>query len=306
MVEGEAAAEAIRNAQRSMSSRAELSRRPHFAEISPDAGRLDEDALAELLRDDPDEALALLASMTSAMDRRVRDLARSLAGRLMLEVARQGQARTRRIGKIATVAWSAAGGDVDVDASLDALVAARSSNSAVDVDELRQRSWVRPTTAICLLVDRSGSMSGRPLAVNAIAAAAVAWRNPEDFSVVSFARRPIVVKPQGVHRSVEDVVEAVIALRGHGTTNLSAALHAARQQLDRSHAGRKVTILLSDCRATEPGDAVGAAGGLDELAVIAPDADDEDAKQFAERTGARLTTVIGPIDVPDAIARVLA
>jgi hypothetical protein len=282
-----------------------LARQPQFSEISPDTGSLDEEALADLLRDDPDEALGLLASMTAATDRGLRALARALAGRLMLDVARSGPAGSRRVGRVATTKWHLTGGDLDVDASLDALVTATSARSVVDIDELRQRNWVRPSTAICLLVDRSGSTTGRPLATNAIAAAAVAWRNPDDFSVISFARRPIVVKPQGVHRPAEDIVDAVLALRGFGTTDLAAAIAAARRQLERSHAGRKITVLLSDCRATEGGDAVAAAEALDELVVIAPTGDDDDARTFAERTGARLATVDGPTGVPAALAALL-
>ena len=289
-----------------MMSRTELCRQPQFSEISPEAGCLDEDALTDLLHDDPDEALALLAAMTSAMDRPLRDLARSLAGRLVLEVARTGPATHRRIGRMATVPFRPGAGDVDIDASIDALVMARATHAAVDVDELRQRVWVRPGTAICLLIDRSGSMTGRPLATNAVAAAAVAWRNPDDFSVVSFARQPIVVKPQGIHRPVDEIVDAVLALRGFGTTDLAGALDTARRQLDRSHAGRKVTVLLSDCRATEPGDAIAGAAALDELVIIAPDADDDDAREFADRIDARLTTVTGPSDVPGAFTRVLS
>lgn len=288
-----------------MMSRAELSRQPQFSEISPDAGCLDEAAVADMMRDDPDEALALLASMTSVMDRRLRELARSLAGRLMLDVARDGPAASRRIGRIATTRWKPDGGDVDIDASVDALVTASASRSAVDVEELRQRNWIRPTTAICLLIDRSGSMTGRPLATNAVAAAAVAWRNPDDFSVISFARQSIVVKPQGVHRSVGEVVDAVLALRGHGTTDVAGALDAARRQLDRSHASRKITVLLSDCRDTESGNPAGAAAGLDELVIVAPDGDDGEARAFADRTGARITTVAGPSDVPNALTRLL-
>jgi hypothetical protein len=44
---------------------------------------------------------------------------------------------------------------------------------------------------------------------------------------------------------------------------------------------------------------------LDELVVIAPFNDDAEAKIFAETVGARFTTVSGPSDVPDALARVL-
>ena len=286
-------------------TRAELSRQPHFGEISPEVGRLDEDALDELLRDDPDEALGLLASMTSAADRKLRELSRALAGRLMLDLARRGPEANRRVGRIVTSRWRLAGGDIDLDASSDALVEATASRTAIDVEGLWQRNWSRPATAICLLVDRSGSTVGQPLATNAVAAAAVAWRNPDDFSVVSFARRAIVVKPQGAHRQVDHIVDAVLALRGFGTTDLAGAIDTARRQLARSDAGRRITVLLSDCRATEPGDAAAAAAALDELVIIAPATDSDDARALADRTGARLATVCGPSDVPAALAALL-
>jgi Mg-chelatase subunit ChlD len=164
---------------------------------------------------------------------------------------------------------------------------------------------VQPRTAIGLLDDRSGSMSGRPLATGAVAAAAVAFRAPDDFSVVSFARDSVVVKGQDAIAPTATVVDGVLALRGHGTTDLAGALRAAGVQLGRSSAGRKLTVLLSDCRATEPGDATAAAAALDELAIIAPAGDDAAATELAHATGASLTTAAGPTEIADALARVL-
>jgi Mg-chelatase subunit ChlD len=102
------------------------------------------------------------------------------------------------------------------------------------------------------------------------------------------------------------VVNDLLALRGFGTTDLAGALQVAREQLGRSRAGRRIAVLLSDCRATVEGDAVGAAAGLDELVVIAPAGDSDEAETFARSTGARLTTVAGPSDVADALAEVLS
>lgn len=288
-------------------TRAELGRNASFEQLSPDVGTIDEEALAVLLDEDPDEALATLAAMTAAMDRDLRAVARRLAGRLMLEVARRGPVARRRVGKVVTSRWRPDAGDLDVDASLDAIVAATARGEAVVGDDLRVRDWNRPDTALCLLVDRSGSMAGRPLATNAVAAAAVASRSPDDYSVVSFARQAIVVKPQGpADRAVETVVDAVLALRGHGTTDLANALAAAGRQLHRSRAGRRIVVLLSDCRSNEPGDAVAAAAGLDELTVIAPAADADEAAAFAAATGARIATIEGPSGIPAAFAAVLS
>jgi Mg-chelatase subunit ChlD len=115
----------------------------------------------------------------------------------------------------------------------------------------------------------------------------------------------VVAKSQDVPKASDRVVNDVLALRGFGTTDLAGALLGAADQLRRSRAGRKVTILLSDCRATVDGDPLAAAGGLDELVVIAPEGDSDEAEAFARRTGARLTTAAGPSSVADAIGRVL-
>ncbi|MEL7157725.1 MAG: hypothetical protein AAFN30_14135, partial [Actinomycetota bacterium] len=75
--------------------------------------------------DDPDDALDLLARMAQATDVSLARLARRLAGRLVLDLARTGRARARGVGKLTTARADVATGDLDIDASLDALVAAR-------------------------------------------------------------------------------------------------------------------------------------------------------------------------------------
>jgi hypothetical protein len=273
--------------------------------VSPCVGELDESAFANALEIDPDAAMALLADMTRATDARLRELARQLAARLVLDVARRGPARRRGTGRIVSAPFDVAGGDLDVDASSEAIVESRAAAALVDSERLRIRRWVQPRTAVCLLVDRSGSMGGKPLATSAVTAAAVAFRAPDDFSVVSFSRGSVVVKAQDVPAPVERVVDGVLALRGHGTTDLAGALSVAGRQLARSSAGRKVAILLSDCRQTEAGDVVAAAGELDELAIIAPAGDADAATELAYAVGAALTTVTGPTDAADAVTRVL-
>ncbi len=291
--------------RRRTTSRRELSRNERFEEISPEVGALDRDALERALGDDPDDTLALLAELTGATDETLRELARRLAAELFFDLSRRGPVRPRGVGRLRTQRFRPEGGDLDVDASLDALVTARSQRGAPDPDELRIRSWATPGTAVCLLVDRSGSMGGRPLATAAVTAAAVSYRSPEDYSVLSFGKDVVAAKSQDAAKSGEAVVDAVLALRGYGTTDLSGALRAAGEQLVRTQAGRKITVLLSDCRATVPGDPVAAASHLDELVIVAPEDDDSDARELAALTGARLTTVTGPADAAAALARAL-
>src|SRR5262249_57370292 len=103
-------------------------------------------------------------------------------------------------------------------------------------------------------------------------------------------------------RPAELVVNDVLALRGHGTTDLALALRAARDQLGRSRAARRIVVLLSDCRPTVPGDALGAAAALDELWIMAPDGDSQHAQALAAAVGAPLVTVTGPSAIPAAFA----
>ncbi len=286
-------------------SRRELQRSEQFEQISPEVGEFDEQALADALDEDPDEVLSLLADLTGATDQRLRARAREIAGRLFLDLARTGPSRPRGVGRMVEQAYRIDGGDLDIDASTDEIVVARAEGRAVDPDRLRMRAWTTPQTALCVLVDRSGSMSGRPLATAALAAAAASLRAPDDYSVISFSRQPVVVKSQEMTRPVVEVVDAVLALRGSGTTDLAAALLAAADQLARSTARRRIVIMLSDCRSTEPGDAVAAADAIEELVIIAPAGDDDDARDFARQTGAVVTTVTGPSEIADAFGRAL-
>ena len=88
-------------------------------------------------------------------------------------------------------------------------------------------------------------------------------------------------------------------VRGERTT-----AERAREENQSTRAGRADGGGVSERRAA-CGDARAAAKSLDELVVIAPLEDDEEARVFADSVGARFTTVSGPSDIPDAMRRVL-
>lgn len=253
------------------------------------------------MEDDPDDALDLLARMAQATDGSLARLARRLAGRLVLDLARTGRARARGVGKLTTVRADIAAGDLDIDASLDALVSARVEKRPPAIDELRATHWQRPGTAVCLLVDRSGSMDGQRLASAALAAAVCSWRAPAEFAVVAFGDKAIAIKELRQAKAPELVVAEVLALRGHGTTDVGLALRAAQRQLAPSSATRKLTVLLSDAEVTTGGDPVPSARALDELVVLAPEDEPEHARHLVAACGARMAEVGGPMSVLDAL-----
>ena len=82
-------------------------------------------------------------------------------------------------------------------------------------------------------------MGGGPLATSAVTASAVAWRSPDDYSVLSFGKDVVAAKSQDQIKSNEAVVDSVLALRGFGTTDVAGALVAA--------AGHGIqTVLVAD------------------------------------------------------------
>lgn len=263
---------------------------------------MDASAIEDAMSENPDEMLSLLADMTGATDVKLRALAQQLAARLVMDLAQAGPTKGRGVGKLRSIRMDETGGDVDLDVSIEPLQMAAATNTPPAIEDLRVRSWTKPETAICLIIDRSGSMNGERLASAAVATAAASQRAPTDHAVVAFSDKAIVVKSQSVHRSQDEVVNDIFRLRGSGPTDLALALRAAKAQLARSHATRKRIILMSDCRPTAGTAPELECGGIDELHVIAPADDCEDAQQFAIAVGAKFAALSGPSDVPTVFA----
>ncbi len=273
---------------------------PAFSELSPDVGMLDLDAWSAAFADDPDEALVTLVAAHGSSDRALRALARRLAGRVVLDLARSANGRRRGIDRLQRERWRE-GADLDLDSSLLAVADARGRGAAVDLDDLTARSWTRADHALCLIVDWSGSMGGDRLAAAALAAAVIALRAPDDYSVVAIARDAVIVKGQTDERPVDAVIDDVLSLRGFGTTNLELGLHAAIDQLNRSRSSRKVTVMLSDGNATVGGDPLAAARMLDELHVIAPPDSPPEAAELARVGGGRYVELASPSKIPETL-----
>ena len=246
---------AARTARRTM-GRAELAaRHPALAAVSPAVGQLDEDAFAQLLAADPDAALAMVADRARATDQQLRAAARRLAARLFFRLARAGQQPAGGTRRLAAVR---ADGDLDLDRTLDRWSGPWPPQAA----DLVTQSWFAHRRALCLLVDSSGSMSGLAVAIAAVAAASVLLASDGRLSpgIVAFSGRVRVLQAQGTRRPADGLVGELVALRGHGLTDLAAALRAAAAQLATAPASERVAVLLSDCLPTAgagPGTGVG-------------------------------------------------
>ena len=266
---------------------------------------LDESGFDRALSEDADGALALLADLTGATDRELARMARRLAGRLALDLTRHGPAKGRGVRRLRASRADRAEGDLDIDASMDALVTARASRHPPALEDLVVRNWARPDLALCLLVDRSGSMGGERLAAAALAAAACAWRCGDDYSVLAFSDKVLMVKAHNERRPPDEVVDDLLSLRGFGPTDLSLAFRVARDQLALATAARRLAVVLSDCRPTAGGDPALAASALEELAIVAPAEDLEDAGELAGQIGARCVALHGAAGIPAAFVELM-
>jgi magnesium chelatase subunit D len=140
-------------------------------------------------------------------------------------------------------------------------------------------------------------MSGLGVAIAAVAAASVvlAAGGRLDPGIVAFGSGVTVLRAPGSPRPPEDLAGELIALRGHGMTDLAGGLRAAARQLAGQGAAERIAVLLSDCMATKGGDPAAALAGIDRLHVLCPLASPE-----AERAAAALARAGGGISQPVA------
>ncbi|MFC5234847.1 AAA family ATPase [Pseudonocardia zijingensis] len=278
-----------------------------FADVSPEVGALDDAAFDALLARDPEGAAALLADLAVATDEGLRAAARQLAGRVFLRLGRVGPARARGTRRLAPVPRG--DGDLDLDRTLDAWEPGAGRRPRAE--DIVTRGWTASRRAVALAVDVSGSMQGQAVALAAVAAAGVVLAAGDGLvpAVVAFGTGVRVLQAHGVRRPPEELLSDLVALRGHGTTDLAAGLREAAGQLAGAAVDQRLVVLLSDCLHTAGDDPATALEGIDRLQVLVPlgGADAEAAAAaLAGRRGGRAQTVRRLAEVGPALTRVLA
>jgi Mg-chelatase subunit ChlD len=211
-----------------------------------------------------------------ATDPELRRQARRLAAVLVPRFGRIGQPRRRGTRRLIAQP-GALDGDVDIDRTLE-----RSEGQPPrSATEIVTRQFASAPRSLCLLVDRSGSMSGHSVALAGVAAAAVVSAGGERLrcSVVAFASAPMILADANAAagataaRPPGAIVGDLLSLRGHGRTDLARALHVAAEQLEASPPGARSALLLSDALHTAGADPLAAAARIERLDVLGTSTD---------------------------------
>lgn len=167
----------------------------------------------------------------------------------------------------------------------------------------------KPSFALALVIDRSGSMGGQKMELAKEAAKAAAeLLTPKDFiAVVAFDNSSYPISPMQSAASIASVRTAVSTIEAAGGTNIYPALNEAHQQLRQVSAKLKHIILLTDGYSM-PGDADGIlrATNADQITVSTVgvgDADNTLLKKIADTGRGRHYICTDPQVVPQIFAK---
>jgi len=122
---------------------------------------------------------------------------------------------------------------------------------------------------LVMMVDTSLSMTGRKMALCAVAAAVLALRlRAEAYSLIAFGSTARVLKPLGAKLTPQHAVLRILDAPMLGYTNIEAALVRGAQELRKGRAPLKAGILLTDGKYTEGEDPEPAAAAFRRLEVL--------------------------------------
>jgi Mg-chelatase subunit ChlD len=132
--------------------------------------------------------------------------------------------------------------EFDLDASLE-------ENPSLDSLLVERREPRRAEVIVC--IDTSLSMTGRKLALTAVALAVLSLQlEPEDFSVIAFESDANLIKGLGEKKDVFAVLKRFMEVPARGLTNIEAGLLLAEKQALSGKLPKKAVILMTDGRFT--------------------------------------------------------
>jgi Mg-chelatase subunit ChlD len=205
-------------------------------------------AAALLLQEDDLTGWTVAESLSSTAvelrDKDLRELARRIATRTVLRKAHELvgpiQPSRRIVRETMTEPFR---GELDEETTLENLL----GKEFPEPDDWVSARRETRRTQVVLMMDTSLSMSGKNLALAAVAAAVLAFSvKSEDLAVVAFESTAKALTHLGEHDTAARVVEELLSQPARGYTNIEDALVVGRQELALGDNPRKVGLLITD------------------------------------------------------------
>lgn len=133
-------------------------------------------------------------------------------------------------------------GELDIEASLEE--SPHLEDLYVETKETRRAELI-----VCL--DTSLSMTGKKLAITAVALAVLALQlDPEDLSIIAFETEANLIKPLNRKMDVYQILEKFMEVPARGLTNIEAGLKMAEKEAEKGKLSKRAVILMTDGRYT--------------------------------------------------------
>ena len=254
-----------------------------------------------------DEAGKLVVdlALNTAPDPATRRRAREIAARLSL-ARPAAEARPRRgVGELSSTRWRGGSDEIDLDATLEALV----GQPLLTADDIVVRERVRPRRSLVLLVDVSGSMRGERIRTAAATVGALAGELHRDhLAVVAFWSDAARLVRLGEPLDPLAVVDLLLRVPTQGLTNVAFALEVAHRELAGVPDRDARVLLLSDCVHNAGPDPRLVAARLPRLDVLLDTSGEDDVelgRDLARVGRGRCRLVRGHRDVAPALTTLL-
>jgi Mg-chelatase subunit ChlD len=186
-----------------------------------------------------------ISAMASGLEEgKLKDMARRIATRTILRRAHElvGPIQpSRRV--VREVLSEPFRGELDEETTLENLL----GKEFPEPDDWVTARREARRTQVVLMMDTSLSMSGKNLALAAVAAAVCAFSvKSEDLAVVAFETSASVLTRLGERDTAALVVERLLSQAARGFTNISEGLAKGRRELLRARTPRRVGLLITD------------------------------------------------------------
>jgi Mg-chelatase subunit ChlD len=251
-----------------------------------------------------DKGAMVAPTAAGDVDRETLRRARQIAARLAVPRPKRSVKSERRGGELISVTYNGGSDDIDLDRTLEQLVA----HPLPREEHIIVRDRTRTKRSVVLLADVSGSMRGERIRTAAAAVGALASELArDDLGVIAFWSDAAVLCHVGDPVEPQRTLEALLRIPAAGLTNIAFPLKMARRELARVHARDARVVLLSDCVHNAGPDPRRLAAELPRLDVLFDTSGERDADLAADlaRIGrGRLRPISTYRDVAPALGQI--